>query len=94
MSPLWQQALGSIIRWVLTLASGYLVSKGVWSLDKANVYVEAATLGSLSLVWSLYQKWQAHQLHMPVWIAYHSNIPPPGPKPSIIAGSTPAEPLL
>lgn len=69
MSPMLQAALGAIIRHSLTLAAGYLVSKGVWSQDAAGTYIEAATLGALSLGWSLYQKWKMHQLHWPWYIA-------------------------
>lgn len=82
MKPIWQEALGSIIRWLLTLIAGYLVSKGVWSSDAAKIYVQAATIGALSLGWSLYQKWQNHQLHFPLWCAYYGNVPPPAQGPS------------
>jgi len=91
-----QAALGSIIRGLLAGAAGYLVSKGVWSSDAAKIYVEAATLGSLSLGWSIYQKWKSHQLiewlqdlaSRTGWHPIHGSVvqPPSSPQQSLDAG--------
>src|SRR5438045_3156233 len=55
--PLWvQAALGSIIRWALASVAGYFVGKGVWTNEDASSYVGYATLGALTLLWSLWQK--------------------------------------
>ncbi len=60
-----QQAIGSIIRFALAWASGYLVREGIWSADEAGIYVEALAaalaFGAVSLAWSLWQKWRAQQ---------------------------------
>jgi len=60
-----QQALGSVLRFALAWASGYLVREGIWTPDEAGVYVEALAaalaFGVVSLAWSLWQKWRAQQ---------------------------------
>lgn len=57
MNPMVQAALGSVIRHVLTLAAGYLVSQGIWSEQDAAGYVAAASMVALSLAWSIWQKY-------------------------------------
>jgi len=64
MNPMLQEAIGSILRWLLAIAAGYLVERGVWSDAVADKYVDAATLGILSLLWSLWQKYKS-RLTMP-----------------------------
>jgi hypothetical protein len=61
MSPVLVSALGSIIRWALGLAAGYLVKAGVWAAPDAETYVAAATLAVLALGWSLWEKSKARQ---------------------------------
>lgn len=56
MSPMLSAALGSIIRWGLSLLVPYLVSAGIWTADEATAYVTGASLAILSLAWSLWQK--------------------------------------
>lgn len=58
MNPMAAAALGSIVRWALALAAGYLIRAGVWTEANGALYVEAATLAALSLGWSQYQKFQ------------------------------------
>lgn len=58
MNPMFAAALGSIVRWALAIGAGYLVSHRVWAQSDATMYVEAATLALVALVWSQYQKWQ------------------------------------
>jgi hypothetical protein len=48
-------AVGSILRWGLALAAGYVIRAGVWTDANASVYVEAATLALISLGWSQWQ---------------------------------------
>lgn len=59
MNPLLQQALGSIVRWLLTFAAGYLVQLGIWTEEDAMKYVGAAALALVALGWSLYQKYKS-----------------------------------
>lgn len=57
MNPILQAAVGSVLRWALSLAAGFLVERGVWSQAEASTYVAAAVLGALSLGWSLWSKY-------------------------------------
>lgn len=59
MNPLLAQALGSLIRWLLTIGTPYLVSMGIWTPDEATAYVAGATGALLALGWSLWQKYGA-----------------------------------
>ena len=58
MNPIVQEALGSVIRFALAIVAGYMVKAGIWSASDATTYVTAATLGLLSLGWSLWQKYR------------------------------------
>lgn len=60
MNPLFAQALGSIIRWLLTFAAGYFVEQGIWTQGDADRYVAGAVLAILALLWSLWQKYRSH----------------------------------
>lgn len=62
MNPLLVEALGSIVRWLLAGAAGWLVQHGVWSAAQSQTYVMAAGLALLSLGWSLWQKYRS-RLH-------------------------------
>jgi hypothetical protein len=62
MSPILQQALGSILRHFLTMASTILVTRGIWTEQEALKYVAAAAMGILGLGWALWQKSQANTL--------------------------------
>lgn len=62
MNPLIQAALGSVLRWGLTIAAGWLVNAGVWSSGEATTYVAGAVLGLLALGWSLWEKYRRHEL--------------------------------
>ena len=61
MNPLFQAAIGAILRWFFALGAGYLVEHGIWSQSEASTYVTAAALAAVSLGWSL-------------WAKYHSRI--------------------
>lgn len=52
MPPLLQEALMSILRFVLALAAGWFVGHGIWTQAAATTYVEGAALAILSLAWS------------------------------------------
>jgi len=52
MNPLVVSAISSILIFILTWASGFLVSHGVWTNGDATSYVSAAALGIISLVWA------------------------------------------
>ena len=59
MSPMLSAALGSIIRWALSLLVPYLVSAGIWTADEATTYVTGLSLAILALGWSLWQKYRS-----------------------------------
>lgn len=59
MNPLLSEAIGSILRWALSIAAGLLVQQGIWSQAQAQTYVLAASMGALSLGWSLWAKYRA-----------------------------------
>lgn len=61
MNPIASAALGSILRWLLALGSGWLVTKGIWTEAEATTYITAAALGILSLGWSLWQKYKSRK---------------------------------
>lgn len=56
-NPILSAAVGSILRWALSFAAGYLVNAKVWTGEEAAVYVTAGTLGLLGLGWSLWNKY-------------------------------------
>lgn len=62
MNPMLIEAIGTIIRWLFAFLSGYLVSHGVWTKDKAEEYAtalaSAAAVGIASLLWGLWQKYK------------------------------------
>lgn len=57
MNPILQSALGSILRWALAIAAGYLVKAGIWDANDAETYVATAALALLALGWSWWQKY-------------------------------------
>ncbi len=57
MNPLWSSAIGAILRWALAMGAGWLVEHGIWTSSDASTYVTAASLGLLSIGWSLWRKY-------------------------------------
>lgn len=57
MNPMAVEAIGAIVRWLLTFGGAYLVKLGIWNQDDAAKYIAGATLALISLGWSLYQKY-------------------------------------
>jgi uncharacterized membrane protein YjjB (DUF3815 family) len=57
MNPMFAAALGSILRWGLSILAGYLVSRGIWSDSEAGIYVGAAAIALTSLLWSVIEKY-------------------------------------
>lgn len=62
-SHLIKNAVGSLVRWLLVLAGGVLVKKGIISTEESNLYVDQAlpvvigiVMAGVALLWSLYQK--------------------------------------
>ncbi len=62
-AQLVKNALGTFVRWVLILASGLLIKKGVISTEQSEVYVQQVTpvvIGALmalvTLGWGIWQK--------------------------------------
>jgi hypothetical protein len=62
MSPILQEALGSIVRHFLTIGASFLVTRGIWTDQDAVTYVAAAAMGIVGLGWALWQKSQANTL--------------------------------
>lgn len=67
-SQLVKNSVASFVRWLLVLAGGYLVRKGVISSEDSAAYIEHATpvviglgMALIALLWSLYQKRHANQ---------------------------------
>jgi membrane protein DedA with SNARE-associated domain len=56
MNPLLMAAVGSIVRHVLTMAAGYLVSHGIWTGQEAEQYVAAGALAMIGVTWAIWQK--------------------------------------
>jgi hypothetical protein len=59
MNPLLSEAIGSILRWLLAGAAGWLVQHGIWTQAQSQTYIMAAALAVLSLGWSLWQKYKS-----------------------------------
>ncbi len=59
MNPLFQQAIGSLLRYGLIGLSAYLVKHGIWSDSLAERFVEAAVPALVAIAWSFYQKYRA-----------------------------------
>ncbi len=59
INPLLAAAIGSVLRFVLAAAFGFLVQRGIWSEAEAALYLSAAVAGLLGLGWSLYQKYSS-----------------------------------
>ena len=57
MNPILSEAIGSVLRWALALAAGFLVQRGIWSEADAGIYVAAGAIGLISIGWSMWQKW-------------------------------------
>ena len=57
MNPMLVEAIGSILRWGLTILAGYLVQRGIWTSSNAETYVAGAAMGLISLGWSFWQKY-------------------------------------
>ena len=72
MNPLLQEALGSVIRWLLMILAGYIVHAGIWTANAAEVYVAAATVAVLALLWSL---WQKYRSRLKLVVALSSSVP-------------------
>ena len=61
MNPLLSEALASVVRSVLKIGAGILVSKGVWSQGDATTYVSAAALALVGLGWSYWTTYAQRQ---------------------------------
>ena len=52
MNPVFVSAAVSVLIWLLSFGSGWLVAHGVWTASDAKTYVAAAAMGILSLGWA------------------------------------------
>lgn len=66
-SEFLKNAVGSGVRWLLVLAGGILVKKGIVSSEQTDLYVQQLTpvliglaMSGVALVWSIYQKKRAN----------------------------------
>lgn len=59
--PLIRSAIGSFLRTLLVGLGGYLVSIGIWKPEDQSKYIEGIVLALTGLIWSLYQKYRAHE---------------------------------
>lgn len=60
MNPLLQSALLAILRWALTIASGWFVRKGIWTDANAAEYVTAGAVALVTVGWSVWNKINWH----------------------------------
>ena len=66
MNPLVSQFVAGVIRWLLTIVGGILVSKGVFTQDQMDIYTTQFAIGIASaligLAWLFYntyaQRWK------------------------------------
>lgn len=59
MNPMFQAALGAILRWGLTFLAGWFVQHGIWTGNEAEAYVAGAAVAVLTLLWSLWNKYRS-----------------------------------
>lgn len=52
MSPAFVAGATSILVWLLSFGSGWLVAHGVWTQADAKTYVAGAAMGILSFAWA------------------------------------------
>ena len=45
----------------------WLIERGIWTAAEASTYVTGVSLALVSLGWSLYEKWQRHELTGQWW---------------------------
>ncbi len=62
-SELVKNAVGTFVRWLLILAAGVLVKKGIISTEQSDVYVQqalpvviGAAMALVALIWGIWQK--------------------------------------
>jgi uncharacterized membrane protein YccC len=67
-SELVKNFVGSAVRWLLVLAGGILVKKGIITTEQSETYVAqvlpvviGAAMAGVALVWSLWQKSHANK---------------------------------
>jgi hypothetical protein len=63
-----KNAVGAGVRWVLLLASGILIKKGIINSQQSELYIAQVTpvligaaMAGVTLLWSLYQKKKANK---------------------------------
>lgn len=58
MNPMFQAALQSILTHFLTLGAGYLISRGIWTREEAQMYVAGATVAIIGFAWA---QWKTYK---------------------------------
>jgi arginine exporter protein ArgO len=62
MPPLLQSAIGSVLRYLLTIiAVKVFVSHGVWTNAAAEAYVEGGVIFLLAFGWSMWKNYTQHR---------------------------------
>lgn len=59
MPELYKSAIGSLVRWGLQGAFGWMVAKGALTNGQADDLLLAIGLGAAALIWSLFQKYRS-----------------------------------
>lgn len=57
MNPMVQSAIGAVLRWAFTFLAGWFVQHGIWTHNEAEIYVGGAVIGTLTLIWGLWNKY-------------------------------------
>ncbi len=62
MNPMFQAAITPLIRALLLVATGWLVSQGIWSESFAGKLLEAAAPALALYVWAMWEKYKSRIL--------------------------------
>lgn len=62
MDQLMQNFIGTVVRWALMIAAGWLVNAGLLQQGSQVEWVTGIAAGLVALIWGIYQKYFAHKL--------------------------------
>ncbi|HMJ82298.1 MAG TPA: hypothetical protein VK504_03985 [Vicinamibacterales bacterium] len=62
LNPMMMKSLGSLLRWALSLAVPFFVSKGIWTPDEATAMMTGIAGALAALIWSLLEKRNAQKM--------------------------------
>jgi hypothetical protein len=97
MNPLVAQFIAGLIRWLLTIVGGILVSNGIFTQDQMDVYTTQFALGIASALAGLI--WMAYNTYAQRWKQLLGLEAPPKTPETVIeaqfkAGVKPITPLM